>query len=153
MTTRRRRARAQALVEFALVFPIFAILLFGIIDFGRFVYTANALNNGAREGARSGSVSVRPSPACDGLSRAACVEAVVRERTWGVPASMITTTVTCERVAPNDPTPNVIATSSCRTNDLLRVKTQATFTLVTPLIAQWLGGQVMTGEALVTVNQ
>ena len=154
MTTKRRsRRRGQALVEFALVFPIFAILLFGIIDFGRYVFTANALNNGAREGARSGSVSIRPSPLCDGLSRDACVRAVVASRSWGVPASMITTTVTCERVAPNDTTPNVIAIGSCRTNDLLRVKTQATFTLVTPLIAQWLGGQVLRGEALVTVNQ
>ena len=56
-------------------------------------------------------------------------------------------------MAPNDTTPNPVAVSQCRTNDLLRVRTQATFTLVTPLIAQWLGGQVIQGEALVTVNQ
>jgi hypothetical protein len=66
---------------------------------------------------------------------------------------MLTTTVTCERVAPNDTTPNVVAMADCRTNDLLRVHTQAVFTLVTPVIAQWLGGQVISGEALVTVNQ
>jgi len=152
-TDRRRRSRGQGLVEFALVLPIFAILLFGIIDFGRYVYTANAINNGTREGARSGSVTVRPSPLCDGLGREACVKAVVRDRTWGVPANMLTTTVTCERVAPNDATPNSVPVSQCRTNDLLRVHTQATFTLVTPLIAQWLGGQTISGEALVTVNQ
>ena len=90
-TDRRRRFRGQGLVEFALVLPIFAILLFGIIDFGRYVYTANAINNGTREGARSGSVSVRPTPLCDGLGREDCVKAVVRDRTWGVPANMLTT--------------------------------------------------------------
>ena len=35
-------SRGQALVEFALVLPIFAIMLFGIIDFGRYVFTANS---------------------------------------------------------------------------------------------------------------
>ena len=155
MTGRRRRWRAlgQGLVEFALVLPIFAILLFGIIDFGRYVFTMNSVNNGAREGARSGSVAIRPAPLCNGLDREACVKAVVRDRTWGVPANMLTTTVTCERVAAGDPTPNVVPVSSCRTNDLLHVHTQATFTLVTPLIAQWLGGQVITGDAVVQVNQ
>lgn len=157
MTAGRRRSGwrsvGQSLVEFALVLPVFVMLLFGIIDFGRWVYTANAINNGTREGARSGSVSIRPAPLCDTLSREACVKAVVRDRTWGVPASLLTTTVTCERVAPNDSSPNAIPVAQCRTNDLLRVQTQATFTLVTPLIAQWLGGQIIQGEALVTVNQ
>ncbi len=151
---RTHRRRGQSLVEFALVLPIFAILLFGIIDFGRFVYAANALNNGVREGARSGSVTIRPSPLCDGLSRDACVKAVVANLSWGVPGSSITTTVTCERVVPNNPTPQpVIPISGCRTNDLLRVKATAPFTLVTPLIAQFLGGRTLSGEALVTVNQ
>jgi hypothetical protein len=53
MTRRRRSAsRAQALVEFALVAPIFFIMLFALIDFGRYVYYVQILNNAAREGAR-----------------------------------------------------------------------------------------------------
>jgi Flp pilus assembly protein TadG len=46
------RPRAQALVEFALVAPMFFILLFALIDFGRYVYYVQILNNAAREGAR-----------------------------------------------------------------------------------------------------
>ena len=49
---RRRRSRGQALVEFALVAPIFFLMLFAIIDFGRFIYYVQILNNAAREGAR-----------------------------------------------------------------------------------------------------
>ena len=49
---RRRATRAQALVEFALVAPVFFLILFGIIDFGRYVYYTQVLNNAAREGAR-----------------------------------------------------------------------------------------------------
>lgn len=40
------------MAEFALVAPIFFLLLFGIIDFGRYVYYVQILNNAAREGAR-----------------------------------------------------------------------------------------------------
>lgn len=49
---RRSSHRGQALVEFAFVAPIFFLLLFGIIDFGRYVYYVQILNNAAREGAR-----------------------------------------------------------------------------------------------------
>ena len=45
----RRSGIAQALVEFALVAPLFFLILFGIIDFGRYVYYTQILNN---EGAR-----------------------------------------------------------------------------------------------------
>ena len=49
---RRNRARAQALVEFAFVAPFFFLLLFAIVDFGRYVYYVQILNNAAREGTR-----------------------------------------------------------------------------------------------------
>jgi TadE-like protein len=49
---RRNRTRAQALVEFAFVAPLFFLTLFAIIDFGRYVYYVQILNNAAREGAR-----------------------------------------------------------------------------------------------------
>lgn len=135
------------------MFPIFAIMLFGIIDLGRYVYTMNALSNGAREAARVGSVGNRPSPDCDGLTRQACTIKIAGSRSWGVPASAITTTVTCERVAPGDTTPNSVAVSACRTDDLLKVRSQTTFSLVTPLIAQFIGSMTIAGESRVTVNQ
>jgi hypothetical protein len=48
----RRRGAGQALTEFALVVPFFLLVLYGIIEFGRYVYTVQVLNNAAREGAR-----------------------------------------------------------------------------------------------------
>ena len=44
--------RGQALVEFALVAPIVFLLLFGIIEGGRFILYYETLNNATREGAR-----------------------------------------------------------------------------------------------------
>ena len=89
---KRGSSRGQALVEFALVLPIFAIMLFGIIDFGRYVFTANSLNNGAREAARFASVVNRP-PECAGLSRSACATTIAKSHAWGVPQSGVTVTV------------------------------------------------------------
>jgi Flp pilus assembly protein TadG len=55
-TRTRRRDHGQGLVEFALVLPIFLLLIFGVIDGGRYVYVNSTLSNAAREGARLGSV-------------------------------------------------------------------------------------------------
>ena len=46
------RRRGQALVEFALVIPLFLLLLVAIFDLGRAVFAFNTLSNAAREGAR-----------------------------------------------------------------------------------------------------
>jgi Flp pilus assembly protein TadG len=47
-----RGSRGQALAEFALVAPLFFLLLFGIIEAGRFVFYTEVLANATREGAR-----------------------------------------------------------------------------------------------------
>lgn len=57
--TMHHGTRGQALVEFALVFPVFMLLLFGLFEGARFVYTNNALSQAAREGARLAAVEAR----------------------------------------------------------------------------------------------
>src|SRR4051812_25605888 len=48
----RGRTKGQALVEFALIIPIFLLLLVAVFDLGRAVFSFNSLTNAAREGAR-----------------------------------------------------------------------------------------------------
>ena len=145
MTSTRLRTRGQAMAEFALVFPIFALLLFGIIDLGRYVATANSLSNGAREAARAASVGLRPSPQCDGLSRKDCAESVADSNAWFVaPAAIdhdshLRPRSREQRSRPSAPTTPVTPVSGCRSNDLLTVHSATTFSLVTPLIAQFIG--------------
>jgi Flp pilus assembly protein TadG len=52
----RQRTRGQALVEFALVLPIFILVLFGILDFGRAIYAYNTISNASRQAVRVGIV-------------------------------------------------------------------------------------------------
>lgn len=47
------------MVEFALVLPVFLLLVFGAIEFGRAYYDLHLLTNAAREGARVGSLPDR----------------------------------------------------------------------------------------------
>jgi TadE-like protein len=80
-----RDRRGQALVEFAVVAPLFFFMLFAIIDFGRYVYYVQILNNAAREGARyaivNGDASFTPvGPAADDPK----VETVVKNYAVGV---------------------------------------------------------------------
>ncbi len=57
---RRRAARSSkwrrgtAVVEFAVVAPVFFLLVFGMIEYGRMVMVQQILTNAAREGARVG---------------------------------------------------------------------------------------------------
>jgi Flp pilus assembly protein TadG len=50
------RGRGQTLVEFALILPIFILVLVGIFDFGRAVYAYNTISNSSREAVRLGIV-------------------------------------------------------------------------------------------------
>ena len=62
---RARRDQGQALVEMAFVLPILLTMMFGIIEFGRFMFAYATLNNAIREASRyaivHGSTSLCPS--------------------------------------------------------------------------------------------
>jgi hypothetical protein len=46
------RRRGQSLVEFALVLPLFLVMLMAVVDVGRAIWAQNSLASAAREGAR-----------------------------------------------------------------------------------------------------
>jgi len=58
----RGRSRGQTLVEFALIAPIFILMLFALIDFGRVIYAQETITQDSREGARAGLVAALDSP-------------------------------------------------------------------------------------------
>jgi len=65
--SRSWRERGQALLEFALVVPIFLVLVFGIVDFGMGLKAWITITNSAREGARIGAVGA----SCDDIKQRA----------------------------------------------------------------------------------
>lgn len=53
----RSSSRGQTLVEFALILPVFILILVGIFDGGRLVFAYHTVNNAAREGGREATVN------------------------------------------------------------------------------------------------
>lgn len=74
----------QSLVEFALIIPIFLMLVFAVVDFGMGFHAWITVTNSAREGARLGSVG----------SDAATIEDRVRDTAASLNNDDLTVTVT-----------------------------------------------------------
>ena len=69
---RRHRQRGAAAVEFALVLPLFAALLFGVIEYGWIFYQRFNIAAAVRDGLRQGvtvSQSVTPDPRSVAISQ------------------------------------------------------------------------------------
>jgi Flp pilus assembly protein TadG len=108
---RRRRSRGQALAEFALVAPIFFLVLFAVIEAGRFMFYYETLNNATREGARYAIVHGVNSFDCTGPpapgAASACdpsgadVKQRVRDSAFGVFGTAMTITPTWHDPADN----------------------------------------------------
>jgi Flp pilus assembly protein TadG len=62
-TAPARRVRAQAIVEFAVVVPLFFLLLFGLIAFARLLFTYTTMSNATREMVRVAAISNNWTPA------------------------------------------------------------------------------------------
>jgi Flp pilus assembly protein TadG len=94
--SRRHRSRGQTLVEFALVFPIFVVLMAGIADFGFGLYQYMNVINAARIGARFGIISPANALGIQNAAQSAGIgsTASVASWCWSVTANGGTTTPT-----------------------------------------------------------
>lgn len=96
----------QALVEFALVIPVFLMILFGILDFGFALFTRLTLINATREGAHAAVTQVDNAPGIPVI-----VEGAIRANSptfvWGTcsvsgntrTCGSVTITTTCVRTS------------------------------------------------------
>ena len=80
--------RGQGLVEFALVVPLFLILLFGVVEFGRAWMTKNILTGAAREAVRLAAVQTDLAASVDNAVTRAT--AVLNSAGIGVPPAVVT---------------------------------------------------------------
>ena len=125
---RGRDQRGQSLPEFALVLVPFLLLLFGLLDLGRGIYTYNAASQAAREIARV--TSVYPYDTCCVLGTSTEAQAV-KQQQKGIVPGLQDSGIVVECV---DLTDTVV--SDCRPGDFVRVTVAVDFGLVTPLLGQ-----------------
>ena len=135
------------MVEFALVIPIFLLVVFGILDLGRAVYAYSTLNNAAREGARVALVDQTESH----------IQAVASGHAVGLGLS--DTDVTIDYRDPDDPDTE----DSCEpwlgmldvglpVGCTAIVRVEYVFTAATPLIGNIVGDINMAGESSMAVQ-
>lgn len=119
---RLRDGRGQSLVEFAIVFPVFIVLLAGMIDFGLALFSDVTIINAAREGARLGIVQPGDTTA---------IEARVRAMSTGLDGTKLTVTSTCQR--PSGGSFVACTTPFWASGDSVKVKVDYDYTMVWPL--------------------
>ena len=141
---RGTRRRGQALVEFALVIPLFLLLLVSIFDLGRAVFAWNTLSNAAREGARIAIVNqYKPSIVARAKQSTAIVE-------------LNDPSVTVDFYQVNaDGTPDTSAQCALIAVGCLAVVSfEATYQPITPMVSNILfkNGVTMTARAVLSVE-
>ncbi len=136
--------RGQALVEFALVLPIFLLIVLAVFDVGRLVFTYNSITNGAREGVRLAIVNqTQASVVARAVSQVAIAETAVPN-----------VTVEYRRDGPNaDFTTNPVCTT-LGMNCVAIVRFQSTYRPITPIVSQVLfpTGVTVTATAIEPVE-
>lgn len=130
---RLRRARGQALVELAIVLPVFLVIVGAAIDLGRLFNAYVSIENAAKEGAFYGARN----PLCD-VPKAGCanpntVDWHVRNELPGV--TIGTPAIDCLDAV----TGATKALSACVEDDRYRVGVTHQFALLTPLLSPILG--------------
>lgn len=144
MSTRRRRGRGQALAEFALVVPIFLLIMVSIFDLGRAVFAYNTLTNAAREGARMAIVNQdKPSIITHAKQNSAMVE-----------LDDPSVTVDFYQIASDGSPDTSRQCSPAAVGCLAVVSFQATYRPITPIIGNILfrNGVTFTASSVLTVE-
>jgi Flp pilus assembly protein TadG len=169
--TPRRRPNGQTLVEFALVVPIFFLLLFGLIDMGRFVYMNSTLSQAAREAARVASVEAswlgRTDTNCNTLGGPVCpanlsalrADVLTAANRMITPFGSIASAdlyTSCDDGAATPPTGSWTS-QTCNaagrsSGDLVSVRVVLVFRPITPIVGQLFSSITTSGSATMTVN-
>lgn len=131
------RRRGAAVVEMALILPIFFMVILGIVEFGRAMMVGQLVTNAARHGARLAIVEGSTNTEVETAVEDFLLEAV------GVSAANVTVTITITPAPGNTDPANDLAASQAK--DLCKVQVQVPYDAVTFLPANYLGGKTLKG--------
>lgn len=139
LSPRYRKRRGAAIVEAALVLPIFFVVVLGIIEFGRAFMISQVLQNAAREGCRK---------AVTGSYTSAQVVTDMKSQLTaaGVNAANLTTSIIVT-VDPANPAVANNEVANATTKDLVSVTVSIPFSKVQLIPAKYLGAKTLTAKS------
>ncbi len=144
----RRSHSGQALLEFALVFPVIVLVFLGVFDFGRYMFASSEVADAAREGVRTAIVNQN----VDDITARAAEQAVA----LGIPSSPpgtcpTTANAVCVSFLLDGDVSASPPPSACSSPPQLGCQAVVTvtydFTPVTPIINSIIGSLVITSTA------
>jgi Flp pilus assembly protein TadG len=130
--------RGQSLVEFALIFPIFILVLVGLFDLGRAVFAYNTISNASRESVR---VAIVNQTSADVQG-----EALKQAVSLGLAPADVTITYV-------DPSGTGTCSSPYGLGCLATVTVQYAYSAATPVISQIIGPFTMTATTQMPVER
>jgi Flp pilus assembly protein TadG len=147
---RRHAESGQALAEFALILPMFLLILLGTVDLGQLGYMVIEMAGSARAAAEYGSQSAVTAADAAGMLQAAQQDAPELSN-----LTVTSSTITCACwTAPGTSVSCATATTTCTGNILLSLKvfTQAQYT---PIFKwnSYVGTQTLKADATMPVGQ
>jgi Flp pilus assembly protein TadG len=156
----RARTRGQALVEFAFVFPVIAMMAFAFIDIGRAVFAWNTLTNAAREATRVAAVNqldpasapwkcMANHPVEDPLNPSWTFRGCAM--TAGAAIGVTNSDVTVSYAPP--PGTNLSCTPALNIGCIVTITIATDWVAITPLAGQFIGPMAMTTTSSMPVER
>ena len=127
------------MVEYALVLPVMALLIFGLIDFGRLFFTELTVQNALRIAGRyavTGNHLPNPANPSQPISRAASIKQVAQQNAMGIDVSGL--------VISSRTSGGALSMGAGGPGDTIQLSLTYNLTLLTPLIGQFFQNGVYT---------
>jgi Flp pilus assembly protein TadG len=133
--TRRagHRGNGQALVEFSLALVPFILLVMGIFDLGRGIYSSNGVTQAAREIARVTAVHPCNTSSCTLGNSPETLAVIATQRRMVPNFTASSVTISCSTIA--DATVPPTALRPCESGNYIRVTVSVPFTTLTPILS------------------
>lgn len=135
------RRRGAAMVEMAVVLPVFLMVVMGIIEFGRGMMISNLVTNAAREAARAAVLDGSTNAAVTSAARTFLRSAISSNLT----DTDIPVTITITPATGNTDPGNVLA--NCNSRDLISVQVSIPFNKVALIPGDYLAGKNLVGKS------
>jgi len=139
---RKRRSRGQSLVEFAIILPVITMIILGLFDLGRAVFTYNTLAQAARQANRTAIV--------DQNTDRVKAMAIAAAPTIGLSASNVSVCFKTEDSTQTDCSSSIDnCSSSVRIIGCLAIVTASmTYTPITPVVSLFLPSIALTSTSI-----
>jgi hypothetical protein len=147
--------RGASLVDFALAAPLFFFVVFGIIEFGRYMFIEHTLRYATQEGARTGQMGIfLGSPPVTAQKRLDAILAKIQTSAQNAvnPANLQISLYVVTQPDFTDPPPTTNTPGAA--GDYMKLKVSYTFSFIIPFIRQFFtGGQLVLTSSVLYKNE